>query len=143
MSLYYFVYISSAVRLMKEPDLAELLNQSRENNSRNNITGMLLYKDGSFMQAFEGEEADVVNLHNKILEDSRHKGIITLLEGELKERQFGEWSMAFANINSLNQAELEGYSSYLKEPFTEDYFGKHPHKALKLLVSFKNSYDKR
>jgi len=143
MSLYYLIYVSSAVRLMKESDLAELLNQSRENNSRRNITGMLLYKDGSFMQAIEGEEADVRGLLNKISEDSRHQGIITLLQGALQERQFGKWSMAFANVNSLSEIERNGHSMYLKEPFTEDYFGSDPHKALKLLISFKRSYHER
>lgn len=143
MSLYYLVYVSSATRLMEETDLAELLLQTRENNARKNITGMLLYKNGSFMQVIEGEEADVTSVHNKILKDSRHKGIITLLRGALKERQFSEWSMAFTNIDSLNQTELDGFNSFLKEPFTEDYFGKQPHSALKLLLSFKKTYNRR
>lgn len=143
MSLYYLVYVSSAVNLMKEPELAELLNQAKENNSRNNITGMFLYKDGSFMQALEGEEKDVLQLYDKILKDPRHKGVITLLKGALKERQFSKWSMAFTNINSLNQLKRDGYSSFLKKPFTEDYFGSHPSGALKLLLSFKKNYNKR
>lgn len=143
MALYYLVYVSSAVRLMEEADLDGLLSQARENNARRNITGMLLYKDGSFMQAIEGEEADVLNIHGKILKDARHKGVITLLKGELKERQFSEWSMAFTNVNSLNQTERDGFSPFLNESFTEDYFGENPTRALKLLLSFRKSYDRR
>ena len=143
MSLCYLVYISSSTRLMEDADLAELLAQARENNARNNITGMLLYKDGGFIQVIEGEDEVVSSLHDKILKDSRHKSIITLLKGELESRQFSEWSMAFTNINSLNQVEREGFSEFLSESFNADYFGKQPHDALKLLLSFKRSYDKR
>lgn len=131
------VYISSAVSLMSEQELTEMLRQSRDNNQRNNITGMLLYKDGNFMQVIEGEDATVAELHKKILLDSRHKDIMTLLKGPIASRQFGNWSMAFHNINLLSEGERDAFSPFLKEPFTMDYFGKDPHKSLKLLLSFK------
>ena len=139
MALTYLVYLSSSVGLMSKTDLDELLRKARENNARDNITGMLLYKDGSFMQAMEGEEADVARLHDKILSDARHQNIITLLRGEVEMRQFSEWSMAFADIDSLNQTERDGFSPFLKEPFAADYFGENPHNALKLLLSFKKN----
>ena len=139
MPLNYLVYVSSSYGLMKKTDLDELLRKARENNVRDNITGMLLYKDGSFMQAMEGEEANVARLHDKILMDSRHRSIITLLRGTLKERQFSEWSMAFTNIDSLSQTERDGFSPFLNEAFTADYFGENPHSALKLLLSFKKN----
>ena len=143
MPLYYLVYVSSATQLMEETDLAELLGQARENNARDNITGMLLYKDGGFMQAIEGEEEVVLRLHDKILKDSRHKNIINLIEGALEERQFSQWSMAFTNVNSLNQVERDGFSPFLNESFNVDYFGENPHHALKLLLSFKRTYNRR
>ena len=135
--LINLVYISSAVYLMSEPELVELLRQSRDNNNPKGITGMLLYKDGNFMQVIEGEETAVMRLHEKILLDPRHKNILTLLRGPIEARQFGNWSMAFHNINLLSDSERDAFSPFLKEPFTTDYFGSTPHKSLKLLLSFK------
>jgi Sensors of blue-light using FAD len=137
-----FVYISSAARLMTGPELLELLRQARENNERDQITGMLLYKDGNFMQAFEGEEDKVTRLHEKILVDSRHKNIITLLKEPLEERRFADWSMAFQNVDLLSEAERAGFSPFLNEPFAKDYFGDNPNNALKLLLSFRKSNDR-
>ncbi len=134
-----FVYISSAVKLMSQSELLDLLKQARENNTRNQITGMLLYKDGAFMQAFEGEEEVAMRLHGKILVDTRHKNIITLLSEPLESRQFTGWSMAFNNIDLLSDDERLGFSPFLKEPFTKDYFGGNPNNALKLLLSFRKS----
>jgi hypothetical protein len=37
-----------------EGDLVELLTQSRENNTLAGITGLLLYKEGKFLQVLEG-----------------------------------------------------------------------------------------
>ncbi len=137
-----FVYVSSAVKLMSQSELLDLLKQARENNARNQITGMLLYKDGGFMQAFEGEEEMAMRLYGKILVDPRHKNIMTLLSGPLESRQFTGWSMAFNNIDLLSDDERFGFSPFLKEPFTKDYFGANPNNALKLLLSFRKSYQR-
>lgn len=57
------------------------------------------------MQAFEGEEEKVVRrLHDKIQADRRHKNIITLLiitllREPLEAQRFGDWSIAFHNVN--------------------------------------------
>jgi hypothetical protein len=137
-----FVYVSSAVKLMSQSELLDLLEQARENNARNQITGMLLYKDGAFMQAFEGEEEMAMRLYGKILVDPRHQSIITLLSGPLESRQFTGWSMAFNNIDLLSDDERFGFSPFLKEPFTKAYFGANPNNALKLLLSFRKSYQR-
>ncbi len=138
-----FVYVSAATRLLSDSELLELLRQARENNARNQITGMLLYKDGSFMQAFEGEEENAVRLHEKILADTRHKNIITLLTESLEERRFGDWSMAFQNLDVLNEDERAAFSPFLIQPFDKNYFGDKPNNALRLLLSFKKSYNER
>ena len=60
---------------MSNDALKELLHVSRANNERNRITGMLLYKNGHFMQVIEGEEARVTELMNIIKKDIRHKNV--------------------------------------------------------------------
>jgi len=46
----YLIYFSSAVELMNQDQLLEILKVSRKNNAANHITGRLLYGEGSFVQ---------------------------------------------------------------------------------------------
>lgn len=48
--MFSLTYVSSVVEPFSERELGELLPKSRENSRRLDITGMLLYKDGNFMQ---------------------------------------------------------------------------------------------
>jgi len=77
---------------------------------------MLLYKDGNFMQAIEGDEDVVRALHARIALDPRHRGLITLLEGSVPERQFPDWSMGFQNLDAGDAQSVPGYSQFLNTP---------------------------
>ncbi len=67
--LHQLVYISAAEHDFPEKELQELLAKARENNSKLDISGMLLFHEGSFIQALEGEKAAVESLYNKIGQD--------------------------------------------------------------------------
>ena len=48
--IYHHIYVSSATELMPSAALLALLNQCRSNNTKLGLTGILLHKDGNFMQ---------------------------------------------------------------------------------------------
>ena len=102
------VYVSSAIELFSSHDLLALLEQSRAKNVRAGITGLLLYKDGNFMQLLEGPEAAVRELYAAIRRDARHHGIILLLEGTVEEREFPDWAMAFPDLTAPALLSLRG-----------------------------------
>jgi hypothetical protein len=137
--MFFNVYVSSATELFSRSELSDLLAQSRANNARSGITGMLLYKDGNFMQALEGEERAVRSLYDKIGRDRRHRGMITILEGPLVERQFPDWSMAFCDLNSPAVHATPGYSEFLNTPLTGEEFSSAPKNSQKLLMMFKQN----
>jgi hypothetical protein len=58
--MYFLVYVSSAVNLFSDEDLIQLLEVSRRNNEKAEITGLLLYSSGNFMQTLEGPEKAVL-----------------------------------------------------------------------------------
>ncbi len=116
-SIHQLVYVSSATRLFSPPDLLALLEQSRRNNSRVGITGMLLYREGNFMQVLEGDPAAVLETHQRIVKDLRHHGLITLKNGRVAARSFAQWSMAFRNLELADSAEIPGYSDFLNQPW--------------------------
>ena len=134
--MIYIAYCSAAVQLMDSVALVDLLKVARANNARDGITGMLLYRDGSFMQVLEGETTSVQRAYQKILGDLRHRNVIKLAQGEISERSFADWSMGFRDIGSLTGDELDAFSTFLIEPFdSSQYAG--GSKALKLLRSFR------
>jgi hypothetical protein len=135
--LKFLVYVSSATVPMSNDALLTLLRKGRAKNEKAGITGMLLYSEGNFMQAIEGPEEAVDQLQKTIAQDPRHKGMLILTQGPLEQRQFNEWSMGFKNCDNLTDEERAAYSTFLNEPFTAEYFGDNPHKAMKLLQTFK------
>jgi Sensors of blue-light using FAD len=137
--MFFLVYVSSAVKPFLQSELLDLLAKSRENNARLGITGMLLYKDGNFMQALEGEEGAVQALYARIGRDPRHRGLLTLLQGPLEERQFPEWSMGFRDLNAADVLSTPGYSEFLNTPLMGKEFSSDPTRCQKLLLTFKRN----
>jgi hypothetical protein len=91
--MYSLTYISSANRLYSDEELKGLADLSTRNNLRYDITGVLLYKGGSFMQLLEGTEESVRTLYSIIGCDTRHRGLIRLLQGSIDERRYPGWPM--------------------------------------------------
>jgi hypothetical protein len=94
-SIFHLVYISEASRDISYSDLRDILEVSRTNNIRDGITGLLVYRDGYFLQLLEGDEKTIKNLVNKIRFDVRNSSLRVLIETSGEERLFGDWSMAF------------------------------------------------
>jgi hypothetical protein len=131
----YLVYMSTAVKSLTDSELKELLIQSQVNNSKNNLTGLLLYSEGIFVQVLEGEVADLDEIFEKIVNDKRHKGIIELVREDIKERSFPHWSMGF---KTLSPAEFNEFKAYIGTPDSSSLvYGKHP--ALAILKTFAKS----
>lgn len=135
--MFSLTYVSSAVNPFSKSELRDLLAKSRANNNKLGVTGMLLYKDGAFMQVLEGEEKTVTELAQKIHDDPRHKNMLTLYKGHSPERQFADWSMGFQNLNDPEIAGMPGYSNFLSVPLTDVSFRDNPGRAMKLLLIFK------
>ena len=137
--VFFHVYASSAVQLFAPEELRALLETSRRNNAALGISGMLLYKDGNFLQVLEGREAAVLQLADKISHDPRHRGIITLMQGFESEYQFPEWSMGFCDLRSDEATTMPGYSAFLESSFHPKALAADPTSAQRLLLSFKKN----
>ena len=134
--MYQLIYASSASYLFTDEELLALLAQCRNKNASLDVTGLLLYKDGNFLQALEGEESTVHSLYDKISLDRRHKGHLVLLKGQVKERDFADWSMGFRNLDLKEVGDLPGYNQLLNGPFDPRAFAGEPSRARKLLQTF-------
>lgn len=138
MKLIQLVYVSSATAPMSKADLLALLDRTRAKNEKAQITGLLLFKDGSFMQVLEGPELAVLGLfEHKIKKDHRHTGILTLFKSEIAEREFPDWSMAFPELNDPNLLSRPGYSEFLNLSFRDRSFANDKSKAKRLISVFR------
>ena len=136
--MFSLTYVSSAIKPFSGRELRDLLAHCNVANRRRNVTGMLLYKDGNFMQVLEGEKQTVTETHQIIARDTRHRGLITLLKGDIAEREFAHWSMGFRDLGA-DLADADGYSEFLTVALTDPAFALHPSRAKKLLLSFKKT----
>ena len=121
-TLSHLIYASSATRSMQEQDLVAILTKSHENNSRLDVTGMLLYRGGNFLQVLEGQESVIDDLFKVIMQDPRHHQVTLLLKRPVPSRQFQQWEMGFTNIDTIDTSTLPGYTPYLNEPFNSQRF---------------------
>jgi hypothetical protein len=137
--MFSLVYVSSAVTPFTPAQLADLLSTCHRNNASRGITGMLLYKDGNVMQALEGDETAVLELHARIGRDPRHHGLITLLQGPVEQRQFPDWSMGFRDLRAREGDAPSGYNEFLNTPLTGQEFSSDPTRCQRLLMTFKKS----
>lgn len=95
-TLQSIVYVSSSARLLSTADLDGLLTKSRARNLTHDITGLLLYCDGNFMQYIEGPAQQLAEVYALICGDRLHHGLIELVNEPIIRREFGAWSMAYA-----------------------------------------------
>ena len=135
--LCHLVYVSTATRPMRDPDLAELLSQARERNQRNSVTGMLLYKDGRFIQLLEGHEDDVRKIFDSIRQDERHRDVELLWFRYVQFRDFPDWTMGFRNADELDPTTLRGYTPYLERDLRYENFLENSTEVHQLLLAFK------
>jgi len=107
--MYQIVYTSSANRDFTAADLGELLRGAQRHNKNVGVTGMLVFHDGTFLQALEGENRAVNEIFARIHGDSRHRDVIVLHRGHGPEqRVFGDWPMGFADFDGA-AALLKGF----------------------------------
>jgi hypothetical protein len=111
--MHQVIYSSAAVNPFTEMQLTELLSRVRVNNARLEVSGMLLYHEGSFLQVLEGETAVLDALFETIGKDKRHQRVMPLLKRDVEERHFGDWQMGFAALKSLPHR-LPGYTEYMR-----------------------------
>lgn len=138
--MHSLVYVSTATSLLSKEDLVKLLTKSMEKNRRLNVTGMLLYKEGNFLQLIEGECKVVTALFDEIKVDPRHYDAIVLLNEETGTRLFADWSMGFRNLDDTDLNVMPGYSKYMNTPLVAESFGNNPSAVLELMSMFKPEF---
>ena len=110
--IWQLLYRSEQAYEMDTSDLMKLLFDARTFNRENGITGLLLYRNGHFMQLLEGEERTVRLLYGWIAADPRHRNPVLEVDAPARERLFPDWKMGYAEAPRIEgRAALYGTES--------------------------------
>lgn len=109
--LVRLMYASRAVPAFDTEEMNALLRQSRADNRKHGITGVLCFADRIFLQVLEGGRPAVNRLYQRIVHDARHSDVELLCYEEVAERRFASWAMGQVQMAGLNPALLLKYSA--------------------------------
>jgi hypothetical protein len=100
--LYQLAYTSFSRLPVQEATLSDILGVSRRNNSRDEITGILMYEDRTFFQVLEGEQSAVEDCYYKrIFKDPRHCRLALYWYGLAERRVFSDWAMGYVGPHEI------------------------------------------
>lgn len=81
-----------------EVSVGQILAESRRNNKKRRIGGVLHYGNSYFFQCLEGEREAVSDCYQRISRDSRHQNVETLSFEAIDRRMFPDWSMKYLPV---------------------------------------------
>ena len=119
--LVRLLYVSQPVGPVTTTVTTLILKQSNIYNKKENITGVLCQGSGLWMQVLEGERHQVNILYSRIMASRQHNNVELLLMDEIRERQFGQWSMVLVHLSKddpmvqMAHPEFDPYSASSKD----------------------------
>jgi len=99
-AVFQVFYVSRATAAFDTAQVQSILQASRRQNSRLDVTGCLLFSGHCFAQVLEGRQAVVGALTRRIAADPRHVGVRVLSQTNRDERDYAGWAMGY--LHDLN-----------------------------------------
>lgn len=92
-SAFRLTYVSRARDSFDVTDLEQIAASAQRFNSSVNVTGVLIFCAGEFLQILEGDREQVMTVFKRVDRDRRHRDV-TVISIELDTpRAFEDWSM--------------------------------------------------
>ena len=136
-ALYHLCYVSTAAVDFSDDALVALLGEARSANRDRDVTGLLLYREGSFYQVLEGTESAVKATFQDIEGDPRHKEVRILFDGEIDTREFADWQMGFLNLDGIDMDTLSGFSDFMTRDAEPQEFLENLSRGKRLALMFR------
>jgi len=104
MVLSHLLYISDATHPMSRAQLEAIRETSVRNNIHLDITGVLFYSAGHFVQLLEGDMSTIHRMFEKIAADARHENVKLLVLRPAEKRVFEQWEMGLLDMDQQSKA---------------------------------------
>lgn len=109
--LFQLIYSSAATERMPKSKLYKILLGARSRNASLDVTGLLVFVNGVFLQILEGERDTVLTLMKRISSDPRHSNVKVFQETAVEQRTFPSWRMAYVTPSTKELATWAGLKS--------------------------------
>ncbi len=123
MTPHAVAYISTAVAGLTPADLDHLLVDARAHNRMQGVTGVLLHDGHRFFQYFEGPEAGVARIYDRIRASRMHMALEELQHGPVERLYFSQWHMGCSHaegsvLQALSSRQWRQEARHLREDVT-------------------------
>ena len=116
--------------------LSDIIRISRNKNLKSQITGIISYREGQYLQVLEGHDLEVDKLMSKIASDPRHEDLWVFLDVRVAKRSFPNWGVSvfdFVDQGSFFNAFIEDNSAVLNS------FDEYQQKRIQPFIDIKKS----
>lgn len=93
------IYRSQAHQAQDQHEILDILRKSQINNQRKQISGLLVFRDGQYLQLLEGPTAAVDALFAVISQDPRHHDIQVIDQRLVESLLMPTWAMGYFSPN--------------------------------------------
>jgi hypothetical protein len=107
--MHQLIYLSQATRPLSAKALLGLVEHAQQANTRQHLTGVLVYSNKRFIQLLEGEPATLAQVYARISQDPRHQHLCKVAHHPIAARHFPEWPLAYQALSPAQFAHLAGY----------------------------------
>lgn len=112
--LCHTIYVSRTTQPFSRADLQALSDNASARNKLIDVTGMLLFSGGTFLQVLEGRPQAIELLVERIRRDSRHNELRVLRRAPLRQRTFAAWHMGVLNVADLPPLDADRFEMLLR-----------------------------
>jgi hypothetical protein len=111
------IYISTSRNEYPDSSMVrEILETSRRNNARDDLSGLLLVGGRRFLQVLEGPSDAIGNAYARIRQDRRHFALVELSRRHVEERSFPNWSMGYEEEPQALLPQVEPLTAGVSNP---------------------------
>ncbi len=110
MQLVQLIYASVQAKSIGLQDARAIVAAAKRRNEPENITGLLVFANGFFLQPLEGGAAAVTATFARITQDPRHRDLRLLGVRTSDQRSFPRWSMRFVDGSGVTATALLRHS---------------------------------
>jgi hypothetical protein len=101
-------YTSFAAPQIGAGEVFKIIQDSTHNNRSRDITGVLVFLEGQFLQVLEGCPNEVGQLVGRIQNDAQHHSMKVVRQKLVTEREYPAWHMTRVALDSV-KADLGPY----------------------------------
>lgn len=119
--IFQLIYTSAVASTVAHSEIIKIAQHASDKNKNLEVTGMMIYHQGSILQVLEGSKATVEALFEKIKKDPRHTQVLQLIARETQSREFSDWAMGFKTLPdklddpALSNLSAKNYKNILPE----------------------------